>query len=81
MMDHDRPLALGWPGTELAGMTIPLEHLRPQPGEVAAIPVPAGVAAGAVAGDQLPFRATRPAPQGALCPGTAYRDLSVESSG
>ncbi len=63
-MDHDRALALGRPGTELAGMTIPLEHLRPQPGEVAAIPVPPGIAARAVAGDQLSFRATEPGTTG-----------------
>ena len=71
MMDNDRPLALSRPGTELAGVTITLEHLGAEAGEVLLIPVTARVAAGAESGDQLPFRATGPAPKGALCPAAA----------
>ena len=79
MMDNHRPLALSRPGTELAGVTITLEHLGAEAGEVLLIPVTARVAAGAESGDQLPFRATGPAPKGALCP--AGRNLLDESSG
>ena len=62
MMNDDGPLAPGRPGTELAGMAVPLKDLGTQSGKVVLVPVPTGVAAGAKAGNQLPFPATGPAP-------------------
>ena len=81
MMDEDRPLAPGRPGTELASMAVAFEDFGTETGEVLLVPVPAGVAAGAEPGDQLPFRAAGPTPKRALRPGTGYRDLLVSRSG
>jgi hypothetical protein len=68
MMDGHRTLPCGRPGTELAGVTIPIQDLRPQPGEVAGVPAAPGIAAGAVTTDQLAFLGTEPAPQRLLRP-------------
>ena len=62
MMNDDRPLAPGRPGTQLTGMTIPVKDLGAETGEVVLVPMAAGVATGAEAGDQLPYPAAGPAP-------------------
>ena len=79
MMNDDGPLAAGRPGTELTSMAITFEDLGTEAGEVVLVPMPAGVAARAESGDQLPFPATGTTPQRTLCP--AGRNLLDESRG
>ena len=79
MMDGDRALPCGGPGTELAGVAIPGKHLGAQSGEVARIPAAPGIAAGAVTADQLALLGAKAAPQGLLS--LADGSLQVEISG